>query len=587
MKINAIRSRNILGARDIDLALTTPITLICGENGAGKSSLQEGIRMAFQGEILRVTHKKDFALMVTEGAKEGYIRMDVDGQIAEYKLPAGEHVAPTLNVPADQLQCVLDAQRFASLSTDARRAFLTVLTKTNPNKEKISAMLAEVGIPQERIDATIPMLRGGFPAACDSAKQKATEAKGAWKAITGETYGSKKGETWEAPSVLSPPADEMEHVAGIVSKKEDALSELQQKLGGIVEKMNEQKKRAKEIADAQEKVKNLPRLRDKLLRDEEGRAQYEKSVAELEAKAGAAPKVGLVHDLAFFINGIVFDDDLKLEAEDLIKRYVAEFGPIGGKGDPEALAALPAHRKSLDLMEKSVANDKRDIAQAEQAEMLLASLGAAEPIDETVLAKAREDVAKAQKDLEESREELNALQALAKAAAERDAKTAAAKAHHEDVLGWTKVAEQLAPDGIPGQLLAQALKPINNLLRGYATATEWRQVSIATDMSITADGRPYALHSESERWMIDAHIAAAIAEISGIKLLLLDRFDVLSVRNRPNLLYWLDEMAIDGRIDCAIVSGTLKEPPKGVPDTIEVCWIQNGEHTRNSVAMAA
>ena len=85
--------------------------------------------------------------------------------------------------------------------------------------------------------------------------------------------------------------------------------------------------------------------------------------------------------------------------------------------------------------------------------------------------------------------------------------------------------------------------------------------------------RPYPLLSESEKWRADAMIAAAIAELSGVRLLMLDRFDVLDAQGREDFIYWLDGMASEGVIDSAIVAGTMKALPAGLPETIQPLWI--------------
>ncbi len=157
MKINNIRSRNVLGCRDIDAHLNAPVSLFCGGNGAGKSSLQETLRLAMLKETLRVTHKKDFNLMVTDGAKDGFVKVVADGQLYEYRLPSGETTAPeTLDYSPEHLKCVLYAQRFADMPVDVRREFLTVLTKSKPNKEKITACM------KQHVDELSPACRAMF-----------------------------------------------------------------------------------------------------------------------------------------------------------------------------------------------------------------------------------------------------------------------------------------------------------------------------------------------------------------------------------------------------------------------------------------
>ncbi|MCW3678872.1 DNA repair protein, partial [Burkholderia cenocepacia] len=94
---------------------------------------------------------------------------------------------------------------------------------------------------------------------------------------------------------------------------------------------------------------------------------------------------------------------------------------------------------------------------------------------------------------------------------------------------------------------------------------------------ILADGRAYALLSESERWRVDAHIAEAISHFSGLKLLVLDRADVLVGPERDRLLYWLDDLAYTDQIDTALVFMSLKTPPGGLPEAIEAFWVEDGQ----------
>jgi hypothetical protein len=45
---------------------------------------------------------------------------------------------------------------------------------------------------------------------------------------------------------------------------------------------------------------------------------------------------------------------------------------------------------------------------------------------------------------------------------------------------------------------------------------------------------------------------------------------------RGELLGWLDVLATTGEIDTAMLFGTLKSAPAGLPDTIGCHWIENG-----------
>jgi ABC-type hemin transport system ATPase subunit len=144
------------------------------------------------------------------------------------------------------------------------------------------------------------------------------------------------------------------------------------------------------------------------------------------------------------------------------------------------------------------------------------------------------------------------------------------------------VADALAPQGIPNEMLLEALAPVNLLLKQASVDTEWMAAQIEPDMAITANGRPYQLLSESEQWRVDAMVAQVVAEISGLKVLMLDRVDVLDLPGRAQLLDWMDVLAFDGIIDTALLFGTFKAMPTGLADTITAFWVENGAITAST-----
>ena len=88
----------------------------------------------------------------------------------------------------------------------------------------------------------------------------------------------------------------------------------------------------------------------------------------------------------------------------------------------------------------------------------------------------------------------------------------------------------------------------------------WQKAVVEADMGITYGGRLYGLCSESEKWRADALIALAIAQISGLRMVLLDRFDVLDSPSRQRLLGMLLKLDQLGAMDTMIIAGTMKQP---------------------------
>jgi len=153
---------------------------------------------------------------------------------------------------------------------------------------------------------------------------------------------------------------------------------------------------------------------------------------------------------------------------------------------------------------------------------------------------------------------------------------------HNHVLGWMKAADELAPDGIPGQIISDKLKPMNNRLRETAMKTTWDQVTIGPTMDITIGTLPYSLCSESAQWRAQAAIAEAISFIAEIGIICLDRIDVLDLPNRSRLLKWIHNVCTDHKT--ILLFGTLKEAPARLPKTIGLHWLEAGADTSAKAA---
>src|SRR5690606_11231849 len=145
MRISTITVTNFQGLRHAALAVSEPLLLISGNNGAGKSSLLDAISMAFTGEPRRVSKKKDLGQLVTEGQKKGEAHIvwresDGEDQTSWAMLPKG-NTAPLLDSP--YLPIVLDAPRFAGLDDKERRRVLFELTDSSASTSKAAKRLME------------------------------------------------------------------------------------------------------------------------------------------------------------------------------------------------------------------------------------------------------------------------------------------------------------------------------------------------------------------------------------------------------------------------------------------------------------
>lgn len=601
MKITSIKINNVLGARAVGVKLDKPVMLFAGKNFAGKSSIQEAVRMAMTGESIRVGLKKDYLSLVTEGQEAGFVQVDTDGTQYSVVLPAGKGVHSENHA----LPYVLDAQRFARMDDKERRTFLFGLMGIKLDGGSVTQRMLDKGLDAKKVEQIAPFLRAGFDAAQKEAAAKARDAKASWKTATGgETWGKDKAPKWQ-PAPLPADAEKAgarhENALARMKEVEQEIGAAQQALGAAKAKAQARQQMAAQRDELAERASRTDRIKAKLGRDEADVAEWQAKVDETRAKAGVAPvnpKVtgefllrGLASVTAEFVELTCNHPEVEWDSS-LLNRaaaHLAEYrklhgepvvGDVPAQPDADAVAKLPEYEKALSLVQSAVANDKRDLAAAEQAAAKLKELDeeAAEIID---LEPLQAKVAELTEKRDGWRADADKYRAVAEQAACRQAVIEHAAALHADVLAWTGIADALAPDGILGEILAEALGPINDRLEQSSQDAEWLHVHVEPDMSIFAaypglPPRPYALLSESEKWRADAMLAESISHLSTIKLLVLDRFDVLDLKGREDLIAWLDVLAQNSEVETALIFGTLKALPTTLPQTIAACWLENG-----------
>lgn len=572
MKLTRITIKNTIGLRHLDVALDTPLTLFAGPNGAGKTSIAQALRLALVAEPSRVSLKKDFDKLITEGAQDAAIHVHADGEEWAVAITGSgkvsDHQAGRETPPA--LPFCLDMHRFAALADDERRAFLFGLTGIEIGGDAIIARLKERGCHLAMAEEVKPLLRNGFPAAAEYARKRATEGKGAWKATTGgETWGKDKGARWRAEQPAADAA-KLEQARADLAKIEAEIEAETARLGELQGRARQAQEQAAKLADLREKAGRYARIQDKLNRDEAELKEWQAKVEATREQAGLKPTQNTAPHPCPHCGGLLLIHQGRVEAwqEETLPHY-----------DAEAAAKLPEYEGAVALMQRAVAHGRRDLEIADKAANALKEMEEAGLLDapteaEIAALKARIDSLKHDKKNQEAG--IRMLEESVRRAEQADAATRKAGTIHQAILDWLAIADALEPGGIPGELLAEALRPINDRLRHGAELTGWMQPVIGADMTVTADGRPYALLSESEQWRVDALLTEAIAQLAGLRLLVLDRLDVLDLPGRSQALAWLHELATAGELDTAILLATLKALPADLPVAFRCHWLNGG-----------
>lgn len=568
MEITHIRAENYQRITHADIAVRAPILLLAGENEQGKTSLADAIYHAVNGTARRVALKKDYKDLVHDGAKKGSVQISV-------AVPGDEDGLFMVTVPADKrtvsgvdenplLHYLLDSRRFVHLKADERRNLLFSITGTRIGAKTILEKLAAKGATAEKTKAISATLVGGFAAAHTEAKARASESRGAWKEVAGETYGKLKAEDWQAP-VPSYDEGKLAQQEKDYAAAQAKVGDLQREDGANAEKRRTHAQRQERRRALMETLDQTERRQAKLATDQQLVDEWTAKVAETEKAAGAGPKTNPV---ACPDCGALLDvQGLTLVHHDPKKQ-----------GDPQAIALLPTQRQTLERLIGARDRSKEAVELCIQAKSLLADLDAqdeADPLDEKDAALTAAALKAAQETADRVLAALNVQKDARAEAAQAKVKTEKAAKHHKDACEWDQIAEWLAPSGIQAELLKEALDPFNKRLALTAELTGWDLVHLDDDMTIRIAGRAHSLCSASARWRAEAAITEAIAFVSGVKTFLLDEAEILIGPIRLAFLKWMHTLAVNGDVDTAIVIGSFKDKPQ-CPPTYQVEWVQAG-----------
>lgn len=573
-----------------------------GANEAGKSSLLESIAFCIRGLSPRVKYKHQFDELLFRGKKKGSVKLVMDGFDITRNIKTGKLET---TAPLDYHNLLVDIQlgreQFGLCAQEDLRQMMQKTFNIESTTKYIGERLEKKGITKSMVDRVIPLLKaGGFETASETARQRYLEKRGAWEQVTGETYGSNKAIDWEPKDAdLYKPVNMEElklaqEAVGVANKKR---SEADQRLGAM--------NKAAELQSAAEQLESIEDIETHLQSLLDVEKAYQDVIPSLR-KMMEAELTGVDAEIEKLNNDI---QRAKMQAATLECPDCAAPLKLHTEGDKARLVKAEGieRREGVSL---SALLEQLEDARALRHELVAARTAKIQKTERNLLDASRDREAE-QRKLEVAKSASAAqvtaadIEAAEKAADEatiayENAKSYLAKLQSDDAnftglavrktkadeianeaAQWSLASDLLSnkPDSIPSELVQRTVGPINNMLMQICST--WNQPPIVIDGSMglmRGDGYRYNMLSESARWRADVAVQLALAALGTLKLVAIDRFDVLEPSARGpmfDMLEWFSEKHPDVTV---LLTGTLKAKPE-LGDVIKCWWIENGEVT--------
>ena len=589
MQIREVNIRNFMGIESVDLSVNKPINIFVGENEAGKSSLRDAILWCLTGQARGLKTHQDQAALIREGAKFAEVRIALgDGRAfirrKTPKSPATETgfgVEPELPISPDIL---CDPYVFLLLPEHMRRQmFFALLPGLQPTAESIFGKLSQdkrfepfnTADCRKIVEGLAQVAaKAGFPAAEKEAVTRRREAKRAK-----DTLGQVKE---PEPEALI--GDRKYNLASVDTENiERTLREVQEKRDELVKAKGQHEgdqARAQATKDRLEKLLSSVKGR---LPSSDGTAGIVAAV-EVSLTEAKERQKEIVTALA--------------EMRGVVPAHFPETCPVHRVKCPNAgtpaTAGIPSasqveidlKKEELDEVSKVVAKLEVDLAQlkvaakavAECQEIEKALLDLDLKLGQSLPLGIEDEIAQLDARTTTGHSLLNQVSQFLALKKQADEAKARLVETEQEALLYDCLAKAFAPDGIPSQMIAEAIGPMNELL-GVVAAYLFpgRTLEITDKLDIELSGAPFITLSKSTKFRVGVAFQYALAKLAGARLLMIDEADILDPINRAALLNFL--VAARDDFDTVMVFATsTNRPHKESSDgEVQFWWLDDGK----------
>lgn len=572
----------------VDIAIQPGVSAFWGDNEEGKSTVGEAIRFALRGLSPRITRKSDFDMLVTTGRRSGSVEVVMDGNTIRRNVRDGAVTSEfTVNLADNHIDLQLGAEPFETFDRKELRKLVMRVLDVPKDKAFITARLKERGIGDDVLEEAIDLVfASGFDTAAKQADNTLKTKRGEWRGITGETYGHVKAEEWKHPMCAVHGATDADvdaqkkalsttdQLLSIANKELGAAAQTKKLRGKLVDKltvgdakmglditMEQQRDHAETLASAAAGYQRGIQTAQKALREcDHAQAEARRAIATLRCPAcdvalkavmrGETPVLERAEDVG------AADASL----QEAIKRHEAAHKTVLDlqTDERETMARLRVEQKQID---EQVATCREQLRAAEEVSKL-------PDVPEGRIEQLTADVAALRLKSEEQRNELVRLQTTREQIKLAHSDTTRATVIHKQILQWMEVQKACGQGegSIPAEMLAKTIGPINTVMQQISTWWGYDPVMLNEELSLTTHGgMNYWLCSESARWRMNACMQLALAALSKLKLVCIDRFDVLLATRRAAFFDMLANYAEAYPDVTVLTMGTLTAAPQGFP----------------------
>lgn len=597
MKIQRLKLKDFGLFQDEEIRFEKPLTLILGLNATGKSTIADAILMALTGGA-RFNLKKDAARFTRTGAKEFELEADAaapshEDSLQIRRLPdrcnhTKADIEAFLGASEAVIRAAFDVHSFLNLDTQERKKLLFRLLGLELTPESLAPILKDAGVPE-------PIMR-------EITRQPMNPKKLQDYCVEKRRQGKRDREALEGAQTWDPEASVETHkgsrkIKGLpletVRDVEKALEADYQKavetlgLAKIGCSEDEVKAEIAEVEGTIEKAKKvqaerlgvekkLAAVRDKVRRERQTRENNIKQAAACQATAENHESYAMALAQS---EGRCPICGVKLEPE-AAKTRVTELHRKAQESTAQARSysqVAETQRTEIVSLEKEEAGlllaFKQEtqsmeplLARRRELQLELAKTGA---IDLAGLENTVDDL---QARRGKARTALVAIEAWHKAKEVSTSGIEAVKCKAVEIEAWDRAEKIFAPDGAVGRKVVEGIGPVLARLKSQILLAP---VEIDDDLAITVGRVPERALSTSERYRLGLVMADALAQLSGVRFLVLDEFSVLDKGNRAAGLSFLAKRLKD--YDQTILLGTLQDKlPESWPDWMDVILIEGG-----------